>query len=74
MSSSFGLLGIESHDFPQAEKESTACKAKQIHKMTPIFTQNNNLSENSCHFCEFAQFSKQSFARLKSKHFSQFFW
>ena len=46
----------------------------QIHKMTPIFTQNNNLSENSCHFCEFAQFSKQSFARLKSKHLAQFFW
>ena len=42
--------------------------------MTPIFTQNNNLSENSCHFCEFAQFSKQSFARLKSKHLAQFFW
>ena len=68
------ILWVESRDFSQAEKDITTCKAKQIHKMTPIFTQNNNLSENSCHFCEFAQFSKQSFARLKSKHFSQFFW
>ena len=74
MSSSFWLLGVESRDFSQAEKETTACKAEQIHRMTPIFTQNNNLSENSCHFCEFAQFSKQSFARLKSKHLAQFFW
>ena len=60
--------------FFHAEKEISACKAEQIYKMTPIFTQNNNLSENSCQFCEFAQFSKQSFARLKSKHFSRFFW
>ena len=29
------------------------------------------LSENSC---QFVKFSKQSFASLKSKHFSQFFW
>ena len=41
MSSSFWLLGVESHDFSQAEKEITACKAEQIHKMTPIFTQND---------------------------------
>ena len=41
--SSFGLLGIESRDFSQAEKERTAWKAVQIHKMTTIFTQNNNL-------------------------------
>ena len=68
------ILWVESRDFSQAEKDITTCKNKQIHKMTPIFTQNNNLSENSCHFCEFAQFSKQSFARLKSKHFPQFFW
>ena len=68
------ILWVESRDFSQAEKDITTCKAKQIHKMTPIFTQNNNLSENSCHFCEFAQFSKQSFARLKSKHLAQFFW
>ena len=40
MSSSFCLLGVESSDFSQAEKERTACKAEQIHKMTTIFTQN----------------------------------
>ena len=68
------ILWVELHDFSQAEKDKTACKAEQIHRMTPIFTQNNNLSDDSCHFCEFAQFSKQSFARLKSKHFPQFFW
>ena len=43
MSSSFWLLGIKSHDFSQAEKERTASKAEQIHKMTIIFTQNDNL-------------------------------
>ena len=43
ISSSFGLLGVESRDFSQAEKERTACKAQQIHKMTTIFTQNINL-------------------------------
>ena len=43
MSSSFWLLGVESHDFFQAEKERTACKAEQIHKMTTISTQNDNL-------------------------------
>ena len=68
------ILWVESRDFSQAEKDKTACKAEQIHRMTPIFTQNNNLSENSCHFCEFAQFRKQSFARLKSEHLAQFFW
>jgi hypothetical protein len=31
MSSSFWLLGVESRDFSQAEKERTACKAGQIH-------------------------------------------
>ena len=43
MSSSFWLLGVESRDFSQAEKERTACKAGQIHKMAAIFTQNDNL-------------------------------
>ena len=37
MSSSFWLLGAESCDFSQAEKERAACKAEQIHKMTTIF-------------------------------------
>ena len=36
---SFGLLGVESRDFSHAEKERTACKAEQIHKMATIFTQ-----------------------------------
>ena len=40
MSSSFWLLGVESRDFSQGEKERTACKA---HKITIIFTQNDNL-------------------------------
>ena len=43
MYSSFWLLRVESRDFSQAEKERTACKAEQIHKMTTIFTQNDNL-------------------------------
>ena len=43
MSSSFWLLGVESHDFSQAVKERTACKADQIHKMTTIFTEKDNL-------------------------------
>ena len=38
MSSSFWLLGVT--DFSQAEKERTAGKPEQIHKMTTIFTQN----------------------------------
>ena len=43
MCSSFWLLGVESLDFSQAEKETTACKAVQIHKTTTIFTPNENL-------------------------------
>ena len=40
MFSSFWLLGVESRDFSHAEKERTAYKAKQIHEMSTIFTQN----------------------------------
>jgi hypothetical protein len=36
------ILAIESRGLSQAEKKITACKAEQIHKMTTIFTQNNN--------------------------------
>ena len=43
MCSSFWLLGVESSDIFQAEKERTVCKAEQIHKLTTIFTQNDNL-------------------------------
>ena len=41
MSYIFLLLAPESRDLFQAEKEITAYKAEQIHKMTPIFTQND---------------------------------
>ena len=41
MFSSFWLLQVKSRDFSQAEKERTACKAEQIHKITTIFTQND---------------------------------
>ena len=37
---SFWLMEVESHDFSHAEKERNAYKAKQIHKMTTIITQN----------------------------------
>ena len=41
--STIWLLGVQSRDFFQAEKERIAWKAEQIHKMTTIFTQNDNL-------------------------------
>ena len=47
MCSSFWLLGVESRDFFQAEKENTAWKAGRIHKMTKNFTQNDNLGSFS---------------------------
>ena len=47
MSPSFWLLRVESRDFSQAEKERTACKAEQIHKMTTMFTRNDNLGQFS---------------------------
>jgi hypothetical protein len=43
MSFSFWLLRVESRDFSLAEKERTACKADQIHKITTSFTQKDNL-------------------------------
>ena len=43
MCSSFWLLGVESRDFSHAEKGRIACKAEQIHKMTTIFSQKDNL-------------------------------
>ena len=48
ISSSFWLLQVESHDISQAEKERTACRAEQIHKMSSSITQNCPvvLSEN----------------------------
>ena len=47
MSSSFGLLALASCDLSQAEKEITSCKTEQIHKLTTIFTQNDNLAQCS---------------------------
>ena len=43
MSSNFWLLEVESRNFPHAEKERTACKGKQIQKITIIVTQNGPL-------------------------------
>jgi hypothetical protein len=40
MASRFGLLGVGSRNFSNAEKERTASKAEQIHKMTIISTPN----------------------------------
>ena len=53
MSSSFWLLGVESRDFSQAEKERTACKVEEIQKMTTILTQIDNLGPRvgSCDNC-----------------------
>ena len=65
MFSSFWLLGVESRDFFHAEKERTACKVEQIHKMTTIFTQNDNLgpflSKYNCHFVNLLSFASSSF-------------
>ena len=64
MCSIFWLLGVESRDFSQAEKEKTASKAEQIYKMATIFTPNDNLgllSENSCHFMNLLGFASSSF-------------
>ena len=57
ISSSFGLLWVESHHFSQAEEDRTVSFAVLIHKMTTIFTQKDNLGP----FCEFAQPCKQFF-------------
>ena len=42
MSSSFWLVEVDSRDFSHVEKERTARKAEQIHKLTTIFTQNGH--------------------------------
>ena len=47
MSSSFGLLGVESRDFSHAEKERTACKAEQIHKMTTTVNIHRHIGKNN---------------------------
>jgi hypothetical protein len=40
-------LALGSRDLSQAEKEIIVCQGKQIHKMTPIFTQNG---QKGCRF------------------------
>ena len=64
MSSSFWLLAVESCDLPQAKKDITAPKAKQIHKMTTILTQNGPknvvLNENG-HFVNLLSFANSYF-------------
>ena len=60
----FVLLGVESRDFSHAEKERTACKAEQTHKMTTIFTQNDILGPfwlKICHFFNLLIFAISSF-------------
>ena len=42
MSSSCLQLALGTRDLSQAEKETTLCKAEQIHKMETIFTRNDN--------------------------------
>ena len=59
MSSSFWLWAAESHVLSQAEKEITACKADQIHKITTIFTQSNNHFE--CHIVNSLTLAHNSF-------------
>ena len=76
MSSSFWLLGVESLDFSHAEKERTACKDEQIHKMTTIFIQNDPIGFHfvgkQLSFCEFAQLCKQFFfSQLEKNHVIQ---
>jgi hypothetical protein len=43
ISSSFWLLRVQTRDFSLAEKKRTGCKAEQIHKMTTILSQKDNL-------------------------------
>ena len=60
------VLGVESRDFSQAEKERTACKTEQIHKMTTRYSHSKRqprtiLSDNSCHFVNLLTFESSSF-------------
>ena len=76
MCSSFWLLEVESRDFSQAEKEKTASKAEQIHKMATIFTPNDNLGpfweKTVVSFVNLQSFCKQFFLSQHEKnHVSQ---
>ena len=64
LSTSLGLLRVESCDFSQAEIEKTAFKAEQIRKMTTIFNQKSTrtiLTGNICHFVNFLRSASSSF-------------
>jgi hypothetical protein len=65
MWSIFWLLGVESRDFSQAEKEKTACKAMKIHEMPTIFIKKRQprtiFSENNCHIVNLLIFASSSF-------------
>jgi hypothetical protein len=59
MSFSFWLLPPGWRELSETEKRITESKAEQIHKMTTIFTQNDNLNENRCHFVNLLSFAKK---------------
>ena len=65
MSSSFGLLGLESFDFSQDETERTAWKAGQIHKISNYFPSKwqpcTILSENISHIVNSLSILSSSF-------------
>ena len=68
MSSSFWLLGVESPDFSQAEKERTACKAGQIHKMTTIFTHNDNIGPKAIQMIYYLNFLNRTILSENNCH------
>ena len=62
MFSSFWLLGVQTLDYSQAEKERTVCKAEQIHKMTTIFNQvEQPRTTKICYFVKMLSFASSSF-------------
>ena len=66
MSSSFWLLGVQSRDFSQAEKERTTILAKPSNSQNANYFHSKRqprtiLSENSCHFVNFLSFASSSF-------------
>ena len=67
MFSSFWLLGVQSLDFSQAEKERTVCKAEQIHIIRPTHNDNYFQSRQQprttkiCYFVKMLSFASSSF-------------
>ena len=68
MYSCFWLLGVESRDFSQAEKERTAFQAVQIHKLTTIFTQIGHSVVSNEKSCNFAHLCKEFFLSQHEKY------